>query len=179
MQATFRGAALLAYPICGVAVLFVTLSCGSGKMATAKMGTNMEAAHVNAGLDTLVTQYELDESIFPNPERGFYLYSNLLELDTDIGRRRDEGHTLVWGRVDMRAYRDVLSLPPSLLAAVDNGFTIARDQGMKVIVRGSYGSKGPGGDYTSYQDPPRRHIKNHIEQLAPIFAALRRCDRPL
>jgi|APSaa5957512622_1039677.scaffolds.fasta_scaffold14596_2 hypothetical protein len=132
---------------------------------------NMEAAHADAGLDTLITHYELDESIFPNPERGFYIYSNLLKLDADIGSRRDEGHTLVWGQIRMRAYRDSLSLPQSFLAAVDSGFTIARDQGMKVIVRGSYGSKGPGGDYISYQDPPRVHIKNHLEQLAPVFAA--------
>ena len=132
---------------------------------------NLKAAHADAVLGTLVTNYELDESIFPNPERGFYIYSNLLKLDADIGSRRDEGHTLIWGQIRMRAYRDTLSLPQSFLAAVDSGFTIARDQGMKVIVRGSYGSKGPGGDYTSYQDPPKRHIKNHIEQLAPIFAA--------
>jgi hypothetical protein len=132
---------------------------------------HMEAAHADAGLDTLVTYYELDESIFPNPERGFYIYSNLLKLDADIGSRRDEGHTLIWGQIRMRAYRDVPSLPDSFLAAVDSGFAIARDQGMKVIVRGSYGSRGPGGDYTSYQDPPKAHIKNHIEQLAPIFAA--------
>ena len=42
---------------------------------------------------------------------------------------------------------------------------------MKVIVRGSYGHRGPGGDYRSYSDPPKSHIKKHIEQLAPVFAA--------
>lgn len=131
----------------------------------------MEDAHADAERNTLVTNYELDESIFPNPERGFYIYSNLHELDSDIGSRRDEGYTLVWGRVYMQAYRDVPFLPQSFLAAVESGFTIARDQGMKVIVRGSYGFRGPGGDYTSYQDPSRRNIENHIEQLAPIFAA--------
>jgi len=132
---------------------------------------NLEAARADAGPDALVIHYELDESIFPNPERGFYLYNNLLKLKADIGSRRDEGHTLIWGQIQMRAYRDSLFLPQSLLAAVDSGFAIARDQGMKVIVRGSYGSKGPGGDYTSYQDPPKEHIKNHLEQLAPVFAA--------
>ena len=84
------------------------MSCGSGKIAAAEMGTNMEDAHADAELDTLVTNYELDESIFPNPERGFYIYPNSHELDSDIGSRRDEGYSLVWGRVDMEAYR----LPP-------------------------------------------------------------------
>lgn len=134
----------------GVAILLFALSCGK---------------------DSKVNNYESDERIFPNPERGFYIYTNLHELDPDIGSRRDEGHSLVWGRVHMAAYRDALSLPESFLTAVASGFATARDQGMKVIVRGSYGFKGPDGDYTSYQDPPRRHIENHIAQLAPIFAA--------
>ena len=170
MLGKFRGVAPLACPVYGVVIVLVALSCCSSKVAAAAMGTNMEAASA-AQLDTLVTHYKPDESIFPNPERGFYIYSNLLKLDSAIGNRRDEGYTLIWGRIQMKAYRDVPSLPQSFLAAVDSGFTIARDQGMKVIVRGSYGSRGPEGDYTSYQDPPRRHIENHIEQLAPLFAA--------
>ena len=120
--------------------------------------------------DAIATDYEPDESIFSNPERGFYLYTDLHELDPGIGQRRDEGLTLVWGRIFMADYRDIPSLPESFLAGVENGFAIARDQGMKVIVRGSYGFKGPGGDYTSYEDPPKPNIKNHIAQLAPIFA---------
>ena len=129
--------------------------------------------------DVIGTHYEPDASIFPNPERGFYIYTNLHELDPAIGKRRSEGHTLVWGRIFMETYREVPSLPESFLAAVENGFAIARDQGMKVIVRGSYGFKGPSGDYTSYEDPPKPNIKNHIAQLAPIFAANVGCHRPL
>ncbi len=121
--------------------------------------------------DVIATHYEPDANIFPNPERGFYIYTNLHQLDPAIGRRRDEGHTLVWGQIAMQDYREVPSLPESFLAAVENGFAIARDQGMKVIVRGSYGFKGPSGDYTSYEDPPKPNIKNHIAQLSPIFAA--------
>ena len=171
VQCGFRGVAWLAHPLYGVAVLLVVLYGGSGQVAGAEMGRSPGAVRASAIIDTLVTHYEPDESIFPNPERGFYIYSNLLKLDPDIGRRRDEGYTLAWGQIRLRAHRDVPHLPQSFLAAVDSGFNIARDQGMKVIVRGSYGSRGPGGDYTSYQDPPRGHIENHIEQLAPIFAA--------
>ena len=167
LQAEVRRAFPLAYPLCGAVVLLVTIACGSDNVA-AEMGANMEVA--STATDTLVTDYELDERIFANPERGFYIYTNLHELDTAIGDRRDEGHTLVWGRIHMEEYRDVPSLPESFLAAVADGFDIARDQGMKVIVRGSYGFKGPDGDYTSYQDPPRDYVENHIEQLAPIFA---------
>ena len=69
--------------------------------------------------DVIVTHYEPDASIFPNPERGFYIYTNLHELDPAIGKRRDEGHTLIWGRIFMEAYREVPFLPESFLAAVE------------------------------------------------------------
>jgi hypothetical protein len=118
----------------------------------------------------LTTHYQASTDIFANPERGFYIHSNLMQLDADIGDRRAEGHTLIWGKIPLENYRDVMALPQAVLDSVARGFEIARDQGMKVIVRGSYGSKGPGGDYTSYEDPPAEHIKNHIQQLAPIFA---------
>jgi hypothetical protein len=166
MTSRSRRTAAFTYPLFGVAILFL-LSCG--RFAALWPGTDPGAT--TGKRDALITEYEVDESPFSNPERGFYLYSNLLKLDDDIGGRREDGHTLIWGRIDMREYRDVPSLPESFLAAVDSGFIIARDQGMKVIVRGSYGSKGPGGDYTTYQDPPQGHIESHIEQLAPIFAA--------
>ncbi len=115
-------------------------------------------------------RYQPSEQIFANPERGFYLYSNLLQLDADIGRRRAEGHALIWGQIPLKNYRETAILPQAVLDSVARGFALARQQGMKVIVRGSYGSKGPGGDYTTYEDPPAEHIKNHIRQLAPIFA---------
>ncbi len=162
---------MIIYAIYSMAVLLGIVSCGSSKVATSGMAANTATAPVAAGFDTLVTDYELDDSVFANPERGFYIYTDLHQLDPDIGRRREEGHTLIWGRINMEDYRDIAFLPESFLAAIENGFVIARDQGMKVIVRGSYGFKGPDGDYTSYQDPAKDHIKKHIEQLAPIFAA--------
>lgn len=117
------------------------------------------------------TRYQEDLTVFANPERGFYVHANLHELDPRIGKIRREGHTLVWGKVMMRAYRDSPALPEDFLERIDAGFRIARDQGVKVIVRGSYGHRGSRGDYESYTDPPKEHIKNHLRQLAPIFAA--------
>ena len=149
--------------VCVASIVLGVLSCGKEKMADAKTGVTRA--------DIIATHYEPDASIFPNPERGFYIYTNLHKLDPAIGKRRDEGHTLLRGRIFMEDYREVPFLPESFLAAVENGFAIARDQGMKVIVRGSYGFKGPDGDYRSYEDPPKPNIKNHIAQLSPIFAA--------
>lgn len=169
----------LAGALSGVALLSLALACGNA--ASKNRATNMAAdptesraentANDASEGDTLRVAYEADAAVFANPERGFYIYTNLDRLDSDIGSRRAEGLTLVWGRINMEAFRDAPALPPAFLEAVSNGFDIARDQGMKVIVRGAYGSKGPGGDYTSYTDPPKEHIKAHIEELAPVFAA--------
>lgn len=121
---------------------------------------------------SIVTTYTPDTTVFVNPERGFYRYTSLHQLDPEIGAIREtEGISLVWGRIHMAAYRDEPELPADFLAAVTQGFDTARQAGMKVIVRGAYGSRGPGGDYTTYADPPAAHMRRHIEQLAPIFEA--------
>lgn len=117
------------------------------------------------------TDYQEDKGGFPNPERGYYVYTDLHKLDARIGRIRNDAHSLVWGKINLEPYRNSRALPKSFLNKISAGFRIARDQGVKVIVRGSYGHKGADGDYTSYEDPPMDHIKNHIQQLAPIFAA--------
>lgn len=118
---------------------------------------------------TIVTEYREDLSIFPNPDQGFYEYMNLNKLPPGIGRLREQGRTLIWGRINLEAYRTTAELPESLLQQLDQGFAIARDQGMKVIVRAAYGSKGPGGDYRSYTDPAAHTIQGHLRQLEPVF----------
>ena len=94
------------------------------------------------------TVYQPDETIFANPDQGFYLYRNLHTLESDVGKHRAQGLTLVWGRIDLEPYREQTDLPSAFLAQLEEGFATARDQGMKVIVRASYGHRGTGGgDY--------------------------------
>ncbi|NQV36162.1 MAG: DUF4874 domain-containing protein, partial [Phycisphaeraceae bacterium] len=88
----------------------------------------------------------------------------------DIGQLREQGRTLIWGRINLESYRKTVTLPEALLAQIDDGFGTARQQGMKVIVRASYGSKGAGGDYRTYLDPSSDIIKGHLRQLDPLFA---------
>lgn len=118
--------------------------------------------------DTL--DHVASEAHVANPERGFYLYNNLLNLSREIGRRRAEGHTLIWGKIPLDPYREQAPLPQAVLDSLTQGFTTARSSGMKVIVRASYGARGPGGDYTTYEDPAQETIEKHIAQLAPVFA---------
>ena len=120
--------------------------------------------------ETITTEYEEDFSHFPNPEQGFYEYKDLTRLSDDIGHLREEGRTLIWGRINLESRRQTVTLPEDLLIQIDAGFGTARAQGMKVIVRVSYGSRGPGGDYRTYEDPSLAIMKGHLRQLAPLFA---------
>ena len=111
---------------------------------------------------------EEDFSIFPNPERGFYSYRNLASPG-DLSELRAQNITLMWGRILLTDYRETAKLPKDYLDALQAGFDAAQESGLKVIIRGSYGHIGPGGDYTTYQDPDGDILKGHIEQLAPLF----------
>jgi Domain of unknown function (DUF4874) len=91
------------------------------------------------------TVFQPDASVFANPDQGFYLYRDLHTLTPDVGEQRERGVTLVWGRIDLKFYREQAELPKQFLSQLETGFGIARRQGMKVIVRASYGAKGPGG----------------------------------
>lgn len=118
-----------------------------------------------------VFHLEEDESIFPNPERGFYFYQNLENLDSSLSQICEErGITLVWGKISLASYREEKQLPEALIAKLQKGFEAAQKAGAKVIVRVEYGDKGPGGDYTTFEDPKPEIIEAHINQLAPLFA---------
>lgn len=111
------------------------------------------------------------EAIFPKPEAGRYLYQNLASLDEErVRSMRERNLTLLWGKIDLEAYRDVPTLPRAFLERLEAGFAAALEAGVKVIVRGSYGHRGPGGDYRTYADPEIDVMRGHLEQLAPVFA---------
>lgn len=113
-----------------------------------------------------------DDSVFPNPERGFYYYQSLDTLDDTLPRLRDDrGISLVWGKITLEAYRETPVLPAELIASYQRGFDRAQAAGTKVIVRVNYGINGPDGTYKTYQDPALEIIEGHIKQLAPLFAA--------
>ena len=106
----------------------------------------------------------------PCQNQGFYLYKNPHRLEPDVGDARRQGLTLVWGKIDLTPFREQPELPADFLTRLDAGFDIARNQGMKVIVRASYGHQGAGGDYSTYEDPAEEILLGHIRQLAPLFA---------
>jgi hypothetical protein len=103
----------------------------------------------------------------PNPERGFHKGIGLDE--TTLDWYAGQGYTLAYTDAgDLADYRD-RDLPPEYLNALPAHFQLARDAGIKLIVRFSY-NDGPSAPNTE-PDAPLEQVLRHIEQLAPILEA--------
>ena len=132
-------------------------------------------ATATAGLAATEITYKEDDSVFPKQESGFYFHQNLARPNDAVATMRDRNLTLLWGKVDLEPYRTTPDLPKTYLDQLERGFDTAQAAGVKVIVRASYGNKGPGGDYQTYEDPEAAIMRGHMEQLAPLFE--RNADR--
>jgi hypothetical protein len=106
--------------------------------------------------------FQPDSEVFPNPERGFYTWTDFNYLD--FSNVRAQGDTLTRPYIRLDAYRTT-SLPQFLLDQLTAGFQEARRAGIKVIPRFSYNFAVGDPDATETQ------ILLHLQQLAPILAA--------
>lgn len=97
---------------------------------------------------------------FPNPERGFFRFSDLLPT-TDFVAIRASGASLAYTRVMLNNFRT----SPISQAFLDNlslAFTKLRAAGLKAVVRFQYDEAGG-------QDATKDQILAHIQQLKPIL----------
>lgn len=102
---------------------------------------------------------------FPNPDRGLYMWTDVNSTDHTFVRAAGVTLTRQYFRLD--AYRNA-ALPASFLSQVSAQFAMARAAGIKMIPRFTY-NWGP---YPNSQpDASRTRIEQHLQQLAPIFAA--------
>ena len=97
---------------------------------------------------------------FPNPERGFFRFSDLLPT-TDFEAIRASGSSLAYTRVQLNNFRT----SPISQAFLDNlsvAFGNLRAAGLKAIVRFQYDEGGG-------RDASKDQILAHIEQLKPML----------
>jgi hypothetical protein len=129
---------------------------------------NSVAAIVTAAPAAVTTNYNADNSTFPNPERGFHnRYDIVPGGNTDFSRSTNTGNTLVHSYLRLDPYR-TSNIPQSVLNQLTNSFNAARSQGMKVILRTSYNF----GPYpNSEPDASEAWINTHLTQLRPVLAA--------
>lgn len=109
---------------------------------------------------------------FPNPERGFYrpIHSgDLADLtQTQVAAAFDDGFRLMYARIDLEPYRD-REIPSRHLDRLRAAFEMAREGGVKLIVRAVYNYPTSETDYLNAQDASFPRVLSHITQLAPLF----------
>lgn len=137
-----------------------------------------------------VVSYTADNTDFPNPERGFYRYSETsaanfvpLYLVEVKGYRSLQSiytanysvlSTLVFRYYVLEGFNNA-PLPAALLNNISADFDIARQAGVKLIPRFTYTVSPHGGTCAEsticplYGDAPKDVVLNHISQLKPIF----------
>ena len=105
--------------------------------------------------------YSDSNESFPNPERGWYSYTLLLD-NNDYGALADEGYRLAYSAIVLRDFlnRDI---DIATLNKINTRFQEMRSAGMKAVLRVNYNEEEGG------NNPGFAQIEQHMKQLAPIF----------
>jgi hypothetical protein len=109
------------------------------------------------------SNYTLDESIFPNPERGFHIFSSIYPgsiLSTSTAK--NNGDTLIHVNFRLDTFA-TSAISTDMLNTITNTFNTARNNGVKLIVRFVYNASSVGTDASEAQ------INIHLQQLKPIL----------
>ncbi len=127
--------------------------------------------------------YEPSAAVLANPERGFYHHtethyradgSGYEALDpAELRTWREQEHVTQILRVFyLEKFAGTDRLDPAYLRLVAKDFAIARDAGVKAIVRFAYAQPRDDWPYQPpYGDAPRDRVLRHIAQLAPVLRA--------
>lgn len=121
------------------------------------------------GTAQTVVKYQPSSAIFPNPERGFYTHREvqaegaMLTL-SDVNGIRAKSQSLILRLYYLKKFR-TSDLSAAQLNLIQNDFNIARQGGVKLILRFAYSSS------ESESDAPLSTILRHLDQLKPIFEA--------
>lgn len=117
----------------------------------------------------LVTvEYDESDEIFPNPERGFYTFTEYrpggaaLTVNQLVAAREEHNRSLVKRNYTLSEFRDS-DISESWLDVMSRDFGTMREAGVKGVIRFRY-SKAIG-----EPDAPIHIIKRHLEQVGPIL----------
>jgi hypothetical protein len=129
-------------------------------------GPRAEPAPAVASVD-----FRAADADFPNPERGFY---RAAETDLDalgpsfVAQAYADGYRLVYARINLEPYRDT-DLPPAFLDKIEAGFDVARQGGVKLIIRATYNYPRGETEYRDAQDASLARVLTHVAQLKPLL----------
>jgi hypothetical protein len=107
--------------------------------------------------------YDSSDGIFPNPERGFSAYRDFPLSASFCQQLRSQAVSVVQRIYTVPQYVND-SLASSFLNLIQNDFNVARENGVKFVLRFSYTNDING------SDAPLDTILRHIDQLEPLLS---------
>ena len=113
--------------------------------------------------NTVHVTYVENDTVFPNPGRGFYHADDQLNPET-IATYPEEGITLVLREYHIDDFKDT-ALPVWYLWNIQRDFDNIRNAGLKVVLRFRYTAKTT----KPYGDAPLNIVLKHIKQLEPVL----------
>ena len=139
---------------------FCLISCSTEKTGEKEKDGNKEF---------ITIEFEADNSIFPNPERGLYTYreygrnSNPITAK-DLNRIRQDNITLVFMTYNLK---DFITKPldENMLKLIQDNFDALRANGAKTVLRFAYSLTLSALVY----DADQEIVLTHIAQLKPLF----------
>lgn len=133
------------------------LSCGSDSPSGDNGGGNGDVVE-----STKTTAYYSINDLFPNPERGFYKYSDSEATpslsEQTLRNYRKDNVTLLYRMYYLKDFKSS-ALSDAYLAQIDADMATVRKAGLKVILRFAYSSE------ESEADAPLSIILQHLGQL--------------
>ncbi len=169
------------------ALIFLVIGCGVICNLQCSKNDN-PPLYVSESMDSIF--YTESDADFPNPERGFYRYSETYvdgyePLDEDVMKTwrslqpADDGNyeiysTLLFRYIILKGYTKK-DLPQSLLDNIQQDFDAIRSAGIKIILRFCYTVETNGGACSEgfvcppYGDANKENVLSHIAQLKPVL----------
>jgi hypothetical protein len=113
--------------------------------------------------------YAASSEDFPNPERGFTVFSLLDYPDpARLQELHRQGYRLLRSDVLLDRWRSS-NLPQDFLNRLNQGFAQMRQAGFKTVPRFMYNSPAVGSNYGLAQDTSLSWVLTHIKQLEPVL----------
>lgn len=141
------------------------------------VGLALFPSSLNLAQPFQVQTYTTDESLFANPERGFFIQRAPIYLDASrqpvadegLDSYRAEGISLVRLLYMLDQYRES-PLDAEFFVQFQADMDAVRAAGMKAIIRFAYNSP-TNDDYEESRDAALEWVLAHIEQLKPVLTA--------
>jgi len=144
-----------------ILLLFVFISCHT--TPSGGSGNNSDGGDNGKGSELVHKEFLPSDAEILNPERGFFDYVEIDEV-SDLYNVREKGFTLAYFEICLKGYTNT-TIPDALLNEIRRAFEIARESGIKLILRVNYSDSSS----DPVTDAPLLQILAHISQLSPLL----------